>query len=222
MLLALDTATRVISLALHDGERVRYETTWHSANNHTIELYPAISHALMINALQPADLSGIAVAKGPGSFTGLRIGISAAKGLILAHELPLFAVPTLDIVAAGVPHFDGVLAAVLQAGRGRICVQHYAWNGSAWSPDGQAAIMAWDTLIAGIERPTLIAGEINEAGHQAVAAASAPAHIAPGTISLRRAGYLAEIGWQRLRAGKPDDPHTLTPTYLHQPGVAHP
>ncbi len=221
MLLALDTATRVISLALHDGKRVRYENTWHSANNHTIELYPAIDHALTVNALRPADLSGIAVARGPGSFTGLRIGISAAKGLILAHELPLLAVPTLDIVAAGVPVFDGVLAAVLQAGRGRICVQRYTWGGEAWSPEGEAVIMAWHALLTGIERPTLVAGEINEEGHNALVAASGPVHSAPGAIALRRAGYLAEIGWQRLRAGQIDDPYTLTPIYLHQPGVPH-
>ncbi|MCD4686174.1 MAG: tRNA (adenosine(37)-N6)-threonylcarbamoyltransferase complex dimerization subunit type 1 TsaB [Anaerolineae bacterium] len=223
MLLALDTATRMISVALHDGHRVRYEATWHSANNHTIELTPALQHALTVNDLQPGDLRGVAVAQGPGSFTGLRIGMSVAKGIVLAHpEIALVAVPTLEIVAAGAPHFDGALIAVLQAGRGRICAQRYTWTTARWTPDADAAIMTWAALLDTISVPTLIVGEINTQGREALAAATCPIHIAPGTSSLRRAGYLAERAWERLRTGHTADPHTVTPIYLHQPGVSGP
>ena len=225
MLLALDTASRVISLALHDGNRVITESTWYSANNHTIELSPAIHKALASNSLHPTDLTAIAVAQGPGSFTGLRIGMGVAKGLVLAQgrRMQLVAVPTLDIVAAGAPVFEGQLAAVLQAGRGRICVQRYQWDAeNAWKPIGQAEITAWEQLLDTITIPTLIAGEINDTGRQHLATTSVPVTVAPAAASLRRAGYLAEIGWQRIRAGKTDDPNTVTPIYLHQPGVPHP
>lgn len=223
MLLALDTATRMISIALHDGFRVRYEATWHSANNHTIELTPALHRALESNDLQSGDVQGIAVAQGPGSFTGLRIGMSVAKGLVLAHpEMALIAVPTLHIVAAGAPYYDGTLVAVLQAGRGRICAQQYTWDATQWTPHTDAAIMTWAALLDTITAPTLIAGELDAQGHEALAATSKLVQAAPGTSSLRRAGTLAELAWERLRAGDINDPYALTPIYLHQPGTSGP
>ena len=83
MLLAIDTATRVPSLALYDGERVVAEETWRSANGHTVELVPGLVRVLERQRVSPAELKGIAVALGPGSFTGLRIGLGIAKGLAL-------------------------------------------------------------------------------------------------------------------------------------------
>ncbi|MBN1562322.1 MAG: tRNA (adenosine(37)-N6)-threonylcarbamoyltransferase complex dimerization subunit type 1 TsaB [Anaerolineae bacterium] len=222
MLLAFDTASRMMSLALHDGRQVRYEVTWHSANNHTIELTPAIQRALNQLALKPAALTAIAVAQGPGSFTGLRIGMSVAKGMAIAHQIDLIAIPTLDSIAADIPWFEGELLAVLRAGRGRICAQSYTWQDQRWTPQGEAIITAWEQQIQAIEHPTLIAGEIDENGYRALDTTDRPIQLATGAHSLRRAGFLAEIAWQRIRAGQVDDPATVTPIYLHQPGVPHP
>ena len=221
MLLALDTATRVLSLALHDGQHIPYEATWHTANNHTVELTPAIEGALARCDLAPQELRAVAVALGPGSFTGLRIGLGVAKGLALAWELPLIGVPTLEITAAGVPRFDGALIAVLQAGRKRICAQRFEWAGTAWHASAPAAITDWGRLLAEVHTPTLIAGEVDEAGREQIAATPS-AQIASGAVSLRRAGFLAQIAWERLRSGRTDDPRTLTPIYLHRPGVPRP
>ncbi len=228
MLLALDTASRMISLALHDGRQLRYEASWYTANNHTIELTPAIERALAQLQLDPAALSAVAVSQGPGSFTGLRIGLGVAKGLAMAHQCALIAVPTLDIVAASVPHFasqqstNGQLLAVLQAGRGRICAQHYHWQAECWTPTGTAIITAWDQQLDALEQTTLIAGEIDETGYELIQATDKPVYLADGAHALRRAGFLAEIAWARCRANQLDDPNTVTPIYLHQPGVPHP
>jgi tRNA threonylcarbamoyl adenosine modification protein YeaZ len=107
LLLAIDTASRLISLALHDGCRLNFEATWHTANNHTIELAPAIQRALAQTQITAADLTAVAVSQGPGSFTGLRIGLGMAKGLAMAQPIALVAVPTLDILAAGIPPLRG-------------------------------------------------------------------------------------------------------------------
>jgi tRNA threonylcarbamoyladenosine biosynthesis protein TsaB len=222
LLLAIDTASRMMSLALHDGRRLHYEATWHSANNHTIELAPAIQRALEQIECTPADLSAVAVAQGPGSFTGLRIGMSVAKGLALAHQIALVALPTLDIVAAGAPVFDGHLLAVLRAGRGRICAQRYRWQNRAWMPIGDAVIASWEQQIETITHSTLIAGEIDDNGCALLEAADRPIQIAAGAHAVRRAGFLAEIAWLRIRHDQTDDPATVTPIYLHQPGVPHP
>jgi tRNA threonylcarbamoyladenosine biosynthesis protein TsaB len=99
MLLGIDTATRFISLALHDGDRIAAESTWETANNHTIELAPAVRAMLARAGMGSQDLSAVAVALGPGSFTGLRIGLGFAKGLATTLAIPLLGIPTLVALA---------------------------------------------------------------------------------------------------------------------------
>ena len=105
MLLAIDTATRYASIALYDDAGIVAEQSWRSENNHSVEVMPAIERLLSLQQLSPEDLTALAVAQGPGSFTGLRIGMSIAKGFCLALDIPIIAIPTLDSVvyAAGDP-----------------------------------------------------------------------------------------------------------------------
>src|SRR5215470_11193675 len=103
MLLAIDTATRCLSLALYDGRQVRAEMTWTTANQHTVGLMPAIREVLRRTDITVGNLTLLAVSQGPGSFNGLRIGFSMAKGLAMALGLPVLAIPTLDVVAAAQP-----------------------------------------------------------------------------------------------------------------------
>src|SRR5690606_3281425 len=148
VLLAFDTASQFMSLALHDGRQIGCEATWRTRNNHTVELAPAIRAALASAGASLDDLTALAVAQGPGSFTGLRIGLGVAKGLAQARRLPLVAIPTLEIVAAGVPVQPGCrLVAVLQVGRGRICAQPFAATAEGWSSDGPAQITGWERLL---------------------------------------------------------------------------
>jgi len=222
MLLAIDSATRVLSIALYDGQQVYAESTWNTSNRHTVELTPAIQHLLAQSRLTVADLGALAVSQGPGSFNGLRIGFSVAKGLALARNLPLVAIPTLDIVAAAQLPFDGTLIAVLQAGRGRVCAGTYDWNGAAWIGRGDLRIVAWDAVLADIIGTAVISGEIDTDGRAMIERSGKPIHIAPPAYQLRRAGFLAELAWARWQHGQTDDLAAATPLYLHQPGVPHP
>lgn len=225
MLLALDTATRTLSLALHDGEQLLAEATWQTSGRHTVELTPAIHTMLDQAGLTPAALTLIAVSQGPGSFNGLRVGFSTAKGLGLALNLPVIAIPTLDVVAAAQPAFDGTLIAVAQAGRGRVVAGSYDWREGNWQARNDVQIIAWEALLAPITMPTLISGEIDRDGLAVVARATdalQPIHLASAAFALRRAGFLAQLAWERWRAGSVDDPSGGAPFYLHQPGVPHP
>src|SRR5579859_7348701 len=132
MLLAIDTATRCLSLALYDGLQVCAEMTWTTANQHTVELISAIREVLRRANVAVNDLTMLAVSQGPGSFNGLRIGFSVAKGLALARQIPLIAIPTLDIVATTQPAFKGNLVAIAQAGRGRVVACTYRWRKPIW------------------------------------------------------------------------------------------
>lgn len=75
MLFALDTSTSWISLALFDGTFLRYEVTWETQHHHTVELAPALERMIKSTGIKPSELTGLAVATGPGSFTSLRIGV---------------------------------------------------------------------------------------------------------------------------------------------------
>ncbi|MCI0396048.1 MAG: tRNA (adenosine(37)-N6)-threonylcarbamoyltransferase complex dimerization subunit type 1 TsaB [Chloroflexi bacterium] len=218
MLLAIDTATRWTGLALYDGRSVLAEVGWRAANTQTVELAPAVADLLQRVGLQAAELMGVAVALGPGSYTGLRIGLGLAKGLALANRLPLVGVPTLDILAASLPEMAGQLVAVAEAGRSRICAARYRWqSGKGWQAQGEPAIDNWENLLANLEGPAVFAGEISPVAAKMIRATDKAFRLVPAAAAVRRAGYLAELGWQRLRRGRTDDPAQLTPIYLRDP-----
>jgi tRNA threonylcarbamoyladenosine biosynthesis protein TsaB len=221
-ILAIDTATRMASIALYDGERVHSEETWHSERNHTVELMPSLVRLLDRQRVSPQELTGLVVALGPGSFTGLRIGLSVAKGLALALKVPLVGASTLDALAYAQASQDSPLYAVVQAGRGRVCSALYRREGGQWRRATDYRITTLADLCQQVEGPTLFCGEIEaesvrflreKLGRWAVMASPASC--------LRRAGYLAELGWQRLKRGEADGPATLSPIYLHHPQIGH-
>ncbi len=218
MILAIDTATKWTGLALYDGRTLLAETGWHSTNTHTVELAPSVDELLRRTGIQATDLAAVAVAIGPGSYTGLRIGLGFAKGLALANQTRLIGVPTLDIVAASQTYSEGQLVAIAEAGRSRVCAGLYQWRGKkGWQSQEQPIIDTWQNLLDSLDGPVIFAGEINPAAAKLIRAAGKSFQIANAMNSARRAGYLAEIGWQRLRRGWVDDPATLAPIYLRNP-----
>jgi len=215
MLLAIDTATKIASVALYKEGEVRSERTWHSKDGHTVELMPNIVSMLEQEGVAPQDLTAVVVASGPGSFTGLRIGMSVAKSLAFALDIPLVGIPTLDVLAY--PHANQRLptCAIIQAGRGRICTALYQKRRGRWRRLSDYRLTTLADLCATIERRTLFCGEIDPQTDDTLRQRLAKlAVIASPASSLRRAGYLAELGWQRIERGEADDPVTLAPIYL--------
>ena len=98
MLLGIDTATERASVALDDGREINSEHSWRSGNNHTVELASYVNRMMITADVNAQLLRGIAVAIGPGSFTGLRIGLGFAKGLSIAYSIPLVGVSTLSLI----------------------------------------------------------------------------------------------------------------------------
>jgi tRNA threonylcarbamoyladenosine biosynthesis protein TsaB len=163
------------------------------------------------------------VAIGPGSYTGLRIGLGFAKGLALANQTKLIGVPTLDILAASQPRSEGQLVAIAEAGRSRVSAAIYAWQASkGWQIEREPDLYSWPELLDTIETPSVFSGEVSPAGAKLVRGAKKKHKIATTPIAVRRAGYLADIGWQRLRRGWISDPAELAPLYLRDPAGARP
>jgi len=213
LLLAVDTSTHVASVALYDGVRVRAEHTWEPARRHTVELAPLVAVMLSQANVQAAALTGLAVAVGPGSFTGLRIGLALVKGLALARGIPVAGIPTLDVTVYPVPQRRTTLYATLQAGRGRICVAPYRWRKGGWQRTGEATLSTWPALADAAPDGAFVCGEIDAEG-MAVLKRTEKLILASPAQRLRRAGYLAELGWTSLSQGVHDDPATLQLIYL--------
>lgn len=217
MILAIDTSTQTASLALYEGQGgVAAELTWRSLSHHTVELAPYLN--LLLQRVPSSTLSGLAVALGPGSFTGLRAGLSLAKGLVLALGIPLVGVPTLDVLAYSQRYQPLPICALLEAGRGRVCAAFYEKEGSDLRRVSDYLLTTVEELASHVSVPTLFCGEIDPQEVEILPKGSNHLILlASPASSLRRAGYLAELGWERLQRGGGDDPRSLEPLYLKRP-----
>ena len=217
MLLALDTSTTQIGVALYDGARVLAEAYWQSGRRHTQELAPLVAQVLEHTGFGVDDLRAVGVALGPGSFTGLRIGLALAKGLAVARGLALVGVPTLDVVAAAVPveaNFRA-LAAVLPAGRGRLAVGWYALTEGTWRGVSEVEILTAEALTRRIRKPTVVCGELSGQERARLARKYKTVRLPSPARCARRPAFLAELAWQRWQQGQTDAVASLAPIYLH-------
>jgi tRNA threonylcarbamoyladenosine biosynthesis protein TsaB len=203
-----------MGVAIYDGSRVLNEMTWISKNHHTIELAPAVENALLHVGAQAEDIRALGVAIGPGSFTGLRIGLALAKGLALSHRLPIVGIPTLDIIAEALPVPPrSRLAAVLEAGRRRLAIQWYQAKTGKWKPTGDLLNLYIEEFVATISDPFLVCGEFSGEARERLS--QTKAIIPPPFQCVRRPAVLAGLAWDRWQAGEVDDPAGLKPIYLH-------
>lgn len=215
MLLAVDTSTTQIGLALYDGTQVIGETLWHGKLRHTTTLAPAVAELLERTNTKMDTIKALAIALGPGSFTSLRVGLAFVKGLAMARSLPVIGIRTLNMLTAAQPVRDLELVAVLQAGRGRLALSRYhAPDGEAWQPDGDPTVMRVEELLETIHNPTLVCGELTEEEREALAKNDL-VQLGTPTQCTRRPAFLAELAWKRYQAKDTDDAASLAPIYVH-------
>jgi tRNA threonylcarbamoyladenosine biosynthesis protein TsaB len=220
MLLAIDSSTSVAGLALWQEGQVLAELTWHTSENHTAELLPNLIHLLGLAKTELSGVKGIAVAKGPGSYNGLRVGLSTAKGFALALNVPLVAVSTLEVTAFLHAATQRPLCPLNNAGRGEVAAALFQENKGRWLRLTEEHITTMDVLLGQVPPDTLFCGELNPVMLQKIIEIRGEqATIASGASSMRRAGYLAELGWRRLSVGDLDDIRSLQALYLRRPPI---
>jgi len=215
MLLAVDTSTQTMGLALYDGSQALAETYWRTQTHHTVELAPSAQDLLKKCGVASTSLTAVACALGPGSFTSMRIGLAFAKGLAFSLSIPLLGIPTFDFLVATQPLLDIPLAAVLPAGRGRLAVGWYKNVDNKWTAEGEATIMTAEALSAMIDGRTYICGEFDAEERQTLGRKYKNAIVASPAQCVRHPAMLAELAWNRLQAGEKDEPISLSPIYLH-------
>ena len=221
-LLGFDTATTACSAALWAGGAVTAHRRIEAPGGHAEALVPMLREVAAEGGITLAAVDAFAVTVGPGSFTGIRIGLATGRGLALAGKRPLIGLSTLEVLAAGVPagEREGPILAALDAGRGRLYAQLFDRSLLALSEPEALTAEALPDLVAGaaVGGPLVVAGTGREAALVALkpaiearAAAGAPAPDA--RVLVRCAAARTEAG------GKHDAAAPVRPLYLREAGA---
>ncbi len=220
MLVAIDTSTEIASIALVKDGITLTEITWCSRQNHTVQLLPNLEHLLKLNGSTPADITGVVVAKGPGSFNGLRVGISAAKGLAFSLDIPIVGVDSLEAEAYQYAYTSMPICPIFNAGRNEITTALFQKQTDGWKRLLEDQITTVDKLTLEIKEKTMFCGEYLPAvSLKLVSQLVDKVVVASPTTDLRRASYLAELGMTKINNSETDNAATLQPIYLRRPPI---
>ncbi len=221
-LLALETADTTCSVAVwHDGQ-CRAEAHIHRARVHAARLMPLMQETLAHAAIEPCDVEGVAVSAGPGSYTGLRIGMSTAKGFAMARGLPIVQVPTLTAATHALAPWTApgdLVIAALDARRNDVFAAVHARTDEGWTETAAAAPYHVDALVADVlhshEDETVW---VTAPGADKVAHALEDRKMQIRCVSTEHrrlsAQHIAALGATLLAEGLTADPQTVEPTYL--------
>ena len=218
-ILGVDTSGRTGSVAVLEGDTVLSELAVTSTQTHAKRLMSVVDVTLEMTGLTIADCDGFAVTTGPGSFTGLRIGISTIKGLGVATRKPVAGVSTLDALAHQFPSFPHLVCPVLDARKGQIYTALYECDG----------YMKWKGVVKGcaaeprqwlkqIQRLCLFVGDgAMVYGELIRETLGSLAHFAPPYLNRVRASVVAYIGTRQILNGQTVDVARLVPHYIRKP-----
>ncbi len=217
LLLALDTSTDCAAMALTNGATFA-ELNWPAGRSQTTSLLTAIDWFLTTNGVSVTDVSAVAVATGPGTFTGLRVGLSLAKGFVLAGDLPLIGIPTLEIAAFPCRSLGISVLVLVPAGRGRV-VWAISEEGKALSAPTNSTVPELIDVLATMPH-VRVTGELLP--EHRVELAAVHDKIDPPALGVRRPAVLAQLAWDRWQAGSVDDAALIEPMYVHGQRVTTP
>jgi tRNA threonylcarbamoyl adenosine modification protein YeaZ len=220
MQIAIDTSTNYASLAVLNQSQILAEFTWQCYQNHTVELYPRLNLLLEKSGQDIKSADCIYVARGPGSFNGLRVGVSAAKGLAFSLGIPIIGISTLSATAYQHAESGLPVCAIQNAGREEIAAAIYKMKRKTWSELTAEHITTLDALVPKIKEKTIFCGDYSsETALDIKKHFKTKAIIPPPAGRLRRAAYLAELGLKRAMAKDFDNLSTLQPLYLRHPPI---
>jgi len=206
--LAVETSTLSGGAALLDGERVVGEYTLDVRITHSERLMAAIDQLLSDARWTARDLEGLAVSVGPGSFTGLRVGLSTVKGLALALAIPVAAVPTLDAMAAMLPYAALPVCPVLDARKREVYASLYRWDGLGMRRQWDYLVIAPDDLARRLDEPVIVVGDGAESISSPFARRVEPPRRGPAPA------VVGALGHARLAIGETVAAADLLPVYL--------
>ena len=218
-ILAIDTATQVSSVAVLKEGRLLAELTMQGKLTHSETLLPHIEQVLKMAAVAKEELTGIAVSNGPGSFTGLRIGLAAAKAMSYVLGIPLVGVSTLQALAYQLPAPGVRVMCLLDAQKGNAYVESYRWeNNSLQVVDSVQVAKITDIVAAcaNMSEQVILLGDAVQKKVAGKFELPANVSVAPPHIVMPRAACVAMLGQAKLMAGETDNVMDLEPVYIRR------
>lgn len=216
--LAIETSARTGSIAAVEDADVVAEEQFEHGLQHAAQIIPIIDNLCRGRGWSPADLDELYVSAGPGSFTGLRIGVTLAKTLALATGVNLVAVPTVRVLAENAPADAQHVVLVLDAKRDQIFTARFERGGDGnWIEREPARLDSLTAMLARAPRPVYLLGEGIPYHEKFVPRDDAEVIVAPRELWRPRARVVAEIGGAIARAGEFSDPDRFAPIYLRKP-----
>jgi len=215
-ILALDTSSKTIGLAIMADGTVLYEIHLNLGRDHSSLLLPELDRALQSLGWDLEAIDLFAVTTGPGSFTGIRIGLSTMKGFALCHAKPLVGVSVLEALARNVLGEDMLICPVLSAPMGNIYTALYRYQAesgfSCLLPD---QIMNLPSLSDHILAPAFFVGEGAMAKQdELMRLLPGKARFASGSFHICRPSVVGQVGWELFQKTGGHNPLTLVPAYL--------
>lgn len=217
-ILGIETSTKTGSVAIVSEDGVIAQYSLNIEVTHSERLMATVDRVLTDTGFTMADMDGYAVAIGPGSFTGLRIGLSAIKGLALVTGKPVAAVPTLKALAWNLPYAAYPVCPMLDARKNEVYAATYRFEGSALVYGMAEAVISLSRLSERISEKTLFTGEASHLFRGDIEKIFGDrALFAPISAILPAAASVAEIGLDMVKSGRQADPDNLTPMYIRRP-----
>lgn len=218
LILSIESSTFCCSVAVSDPERVLSEITFNLRSDGGRRLSPAIREILAHLSLNLRDLSAIAVSRGPGSFTGLRIGIATAKTLARANDLPLYTASSLLLLAYNARLTDIDVCPILDARKGEVYAALYRFGESDFIEKIAPALIDPLGLSESLRDPVVVIGDLPRSCRELFEDRDDAIHrIAPPALSLPRASYLAGLVHSGMVTESVEDIMELEPLYIRRP-----
>ena len=214
--LGVETATRVGSVAVANEDGVIGEYTLNLSITHSERLLPAIDQLLKSIDITFSRIDALAVSLGPGSFTGLRIGVSTVKGLSFAGEKPVAGIPTLDALACNYPAGETLVCPMLDAKKKEVFTAFYRWNSSAGlQKTTKDLVISPDKFLKEIKEKTVFLGDGSRVYRSLIEERlGSKAVFAPDHLSHPRAASIAVLGLEEFKKGNTCDINRLNPIYV--------
>ena len=216
-LLAFESSAKAASTALLSDGALLAEYTQNSGQTHSRTLMEMAKDMLTNCGLAPQDIDAVAVDAGPGSFTGVRIGMACAKGFAWGRQLPLYGVSTLEAMVRGAAYADGIWCACMDARKQQIYNAVFAMEQGVLrrvTEDRALAIFELAQELAGEKAPIWLVGDGAKLTADTLAGSGLPLHLLPEQLRQQHASGVALCAMARIEAGDPGDAAALTPNYL--------
>jgi tRNA threonylcarbamoyladenosine biosynthesis protein TsaB len=218
LILSLETATACGSVSLSRGGlpgfRLLAECTIQQEITHSRRLLGSVAWVLQAAAVAWQDLDAVAVSHGPGSFTGLRIGMAAAKAIAMATGKPLLGVPTLDALALASPPLSGLVCSLLDARKQEVYAAFYRLGENGLpAPVSRPAVLPPARLLEPVREPVLLVGP-GAVAYRELWAGKEGVTLLPDHLAQPRARHVGLLAAHLLAAGRTLEPATAAPLYV--------